>query len=86
MIDIPQFAASIAVLTGVWFYGQKNAYGPFVSFCACLAWAVIGCHNGMIELVGLNLLLGAIHIRNLFKWSFWYRGRCPCIICRAPRR
>lgn len=80
-LDFAQAAASGLVLLGIWLYGQKSLYGPFLSLFACMAWAMIGLTHDMVEMMVLNIILSAMHLRNLFKWA--YRARCNCVRCRT---
>jgi hypothetical protein len=61
-----QIAASCAVLLGIYLYEERNHIGPIISMWGCVLWAFITFALDQPAMVVLNLILAALHFRNLY--------------------
>jgi hypothetical protein len=66
---ITQLAASVLTLAAQWFYGNKSIWGPVIGLSGQFAWWAIMFEGHLWGLLPANVVMVAIHVRNLIKWN-----------------
>jgi hypothetical protein len=64
-----QLAASVLTISAQWLYGNKTIYGPLVGLLGQVAWWTLMYEGSLWGLLPANVLMVAIHVRNLIKWK-----------------
>jgi nicotinamide riboside transporter PnuC len=64
-----QLVASVMTLAAQWLYGNKSVLGPAVGLLGQVAWWTIMFQGHLWGLLPANVVMVAIHIRNLIKWN-----------------
>jgi len=63
------YLGSLLILVGMWFTGRKNKFGFVLGILGEFAWFVRGVQTGLLDLLILTCIFGAMHIWNYWEWS-----------------
>ncbi|WP_454021297.1 hypothetical protein [Azospirillum sp. Marseille-Q6669] len=72
-----QFLASTFSMATHWLMGSKVLAGPMIGLVSTLLWTTLVIHDGMWGMIHVEVLMLAIHTRNLVRWLREARAAAP---------
>lgn len=62
------YFAAVLLITAIYFVGKGKWWAWAINIVATLLWSYIGILNGLWGMVGMNMILTIINVKNLIVW------------------